>query len=109
MRVLLFLKKINSTNTSNLEKVHVITSDARYFEGTLQGYDKSTNIILTECVERIIYSEEENEENQAILLGVYLMRGGEIVCIGEIDEDKYKQIDWMAIKGQPLKGTKNPL
>ncbi|KAG7664358.1 lsm8 [[Candida] subhashii] len=90
-------------------EIQVITSDARFFEGTLQGYDKSTNIILGNCIERILYSEEENEDNQVIPLGVYIMRGGEIVCIGEVDEDKYKSIDWMMIKAEPLKGTKNPL
>lgn len=85
----------------------MITTDARLFEGTLQGFDNSTNIIINNCIERLIYAEEE-EENQEIPLGLYLMRGGSIVCIGEVD-DLDTDIDWMKIKGETLKGTKNPL
>ena len=95
-----------------LEKVHVITTDARFFEGILEGYDKSTNIILSNCIERIINSpedEEEEEDNQEIPLGVYIMRGNEVVCIGEISDELYKTINWMTLNGQPLKTTKNPL
>ncbi|KAG2734430.1 hypothetical protein G9P44_002436 [Scheffersomyces stipitis] len=89
------------------KKVRVITTDARLFEGTLSGFDKSTNIILNNCVERIIYSESENEENEELPLGLYLLRGGTIVCIGEIDEESL--VDWSTVKGDRLKGTKNPL
>lgn len=92
-----------------LEKVRIITTDARLFEGILQGFDKSTNIIVSNCVERIIYPEEEEEENQEIPLGLYMMRGGNIVCVGEIDEEKEKSVDWKEVKGHILLGTKNPL
>ncbi|RCK64779.1 U6 snRNA-associated Sm-like protein LSm8 [Candida viswanathii] len=94
------------------KKVHVITSDARFFEGILEGYDKSTNIILSNCIERIIYSpddEDAEDTNQEIPLGVYIMRGNEVVCIGEIDDELYGAINWQTLKGQPLKSTKNPL
>ncbi|CAI5759848.1 unnamed protein product [Candida verbasci] len=88
------------------KRVAVITSDARFFEGILEGYDKQTNIILCKCNE-IIIEQNDNEDNQVIESGVYIIRGNEIVCIGEIDVDK--EIDWLKIKGWPLKGTKNPL
>ncbi|RLV91735.1 U6 snRNA-associated Sm-like protein LSm8 [Spathaspora sp. JA1] len=91
------------------KKVHVITSDARFFEGVLQGYDKTTNIILENCIERILSSEEEDEENQEIPLGLYIIRGGEVVCVGEIDPTIYSTIDWQTLKSSPLKTTKNPL
>ncbi|KAL1571420.1 U6 snRNA-associated Sm-like protein LSm8 [Candida albicans P76067] len=102
---------IMSELSSFLEKkVHVITSDARFFEGILEGYDKSTNIILSNCIERIIYSKDDEEgENQEIPLGVYIMRGNEIVCVGEIDDELYKSINWETLKGHALKSTKNPL
>ncbi|KAK6461547.1 hypothetical protein DFJ63DRAFT_185137 [Scheffersomyces coipomensis] len=90
------------------KRVRVISTDARLFEGILQGYDKSTNIILSDCIERIIYPEPE-EENQEIPMGLYLMRGGNIVCVGEVDEQQDDELDWMKIKGENLKGTKNPL
>lgn len=37
------------------------------------------------------------------------MRGGNVVCIGEVDEDLDKEVDWMTVKGDELKDTKNPL
>ncbi|EGW32249.1 uncharacterized protein SPAPADRAFT_50817 [Spathaspora passalidarum NRRL Y-27907] len=92
------------------KKVHVITADARFFEGVLQGYDNSTNIILQDCIERILYSEEDvDEENQEIPLGLYIIRGGEVACVGEIDPAKYATIDWSTLKASTLKTTKNPL
>ncbi|OBA20234.1 Sm-like ribonucleo protein [Metschnikowia bicuspidata var. bicuspidata NRRL YB-4993] len=86
------------------KKVRVVTTDARLFEGTLSSFDHSTNVILSDTIERIIYP---NEENQMLLLGVYLLRGGSVVCVGEVDE--LADIDWMTINGEELKGTKNPL
>lgn len=90
------------------EKVRVITSDARLFEGILQGYDRQTNIVLSDCIERILY-DTDAEENQEIELGVYMVRGGAVVCVGLVDEVRDKDIDWMLVKASPLKGTKNPL
>lgn len=85
----------------------MISTDARLFEGILQGYDNSTNVIISDCIELVIYEEDEGEENQQIPLGLYVMRGGNIVCIGEVDESEV--IDWSSIHGSELKGTKNPL
>ncbi|KAK6457030.1 uncharacterized protein RJT20DRAFT_127161 [Scheffersomyces xylosifermentans] len=89
------------------KKVRIISTDARFFEGILQGFDKSTNVIISNCIERIIYSEDDNEDNEELSLGLYLMRGGSIVCIGEVEETE--DIDWSKVKGERLKGTKNPL
>ncbi|ODV78643.1 U6 snRNA-associated Sm-like protein LSm8 [Suhomyces tanzawaensis NRRL Y-17324] len=88
------------------KRVRVISTDARLFEGILQGFDKSTNIIISNCIERIIY--DDDEENQEIALGLYMMRGGTVVCVGEIDEEAAQGVDWLSVKGE-LKGTKNPL
>lgn len=96
---------ISFTNNSTIEKVRIISTDARLFEGILEGYDNSTNIIIAHCIERIV--EAEGEENQEIPLGLYVMRGGNIVCIGEVDETI--PINWEEIHGEELKGTKNPL
>ncbi|KAK7677983.1 hypothetical protein QCA50_019065 [Cerrena zonata] len=88
------------------KKVRIITTDARLFEGILDGFDNSTNVIITQCIERLIYPDDENQE---IKIGLYLMRGTNIVCIGEIDEEIDSNIDWLKEHGQILKGTKNPL
>lgn len=84
----------------------MITTDARLFEGILQGFDKSTNVILSNCIERII-EVDDSEENQDIPMGLYVMRGGNVVCVGEIDEELDGKIDWLKVKGQALKSTKN--
>lgn len=94
--------------TNKPEKVRVITSDARMFEGILLGFDNSTNIIISNCIERIIYPENE-EENEEIPLGLYVMRGGNIVCVGEVDTEADGLVDWSKVKGADLKKTKNPL
>lgn len=84
--------------------MRVVTTDGRLFEGTLLSFDHSTNMILADTIERVIYL---HDENQMLLLGVYMLRGGTVVCAGEVDENI--PMDWMSIKGQVLKGTKNPL
>ncbi|KAL7664891.1 U6 snRNA-associated Sm-like protein LSm8 [[Candida] zeylanoides] len=89
------------------KKVRIISTDARLFEGILQGFDSSTNIIVSGCIERVIYPEDDDEENQEIPLGLYVMRGGNVVCIGEVDDAV--ELDWSAIRGAELKDTKNPL
>lgn len=86
------------------KKIRVVTTDARLFEGKLESFDHSTNIVISGTIERVIYPDDENE---ALQLGVYLLRGGNVVCVGEVDESI--DIDWMTVKGEELKDTKNPL
>lgn len=81
-----------------------MTTDGRLFEGTLESFDHSTNIIISNTVEQLIYPDGEN---QTIPLGVYLLRGGNVVCVGEVDTSV--EMDWMNIHGEELKSTKNPL
>lgn len=82
----------------------MITTDGRLFEGNLECFDHSTNLVISQTVEWIVHADEENE---GLPLGVYLLRGGNVVCVGEVDETE--GIDWMSVKGADLKGTKNPL
>lgn len=89
--------------------MRIITTDARLFEGILQGFDKSTNIVVSDCIERVIAEPDDEEGNQELELGLYMMRGGNIVCIGEIDESVDSLVDWSKIRGDVLKDTKNPL
>lgn len=87
-----------------LARVRVITTDGRLFEGILESFDHSTNIIISNTLELLVYPDGEN---QIIPLGVYLLRGGNVVCIGEVDTSI--ETDWMAVHGCQLKSTKNPL
>ncbi|CAN3355040.1 hypothetical protein DICA3_B08592 [Diutina catenulata] len=86
-------------------KVRVITTDGRLFEGTLQASDRQTNLIMSECLERII--DDDDEDNQEIPLGIYLLRGDTVVCVGEVGDEP--DVDWKTVRGAKLKGTKNPL
>lgn len=76
------------------------------FEGKLEGFDNSTNIVISNCIERIVANETDGEY-QELNLGVYMMRGGNIVCVGEVDGTI--PIEWSKVTGDKLKGTKNPL
>lgn len=76
------------------------------FEGKLEGFDNSTNIVISNCIERIVANETDGEY-QELNLGVYMMRGGNIVCVGEVDGTI--SIEWSKVTGDKLKGTKNPL
>lgn len=60
--------------------------------------------MISQTIERVIYPDDENDELQ---LGVYLLRGGSVVCVGEIDESV--DINWNSVKGDDLKNTRNPL
>lgn len=84
--------------------MRIITTDARLFEGKLEGFDGSTNVILSNCIERILTNDDN--EYQQIDIGVYVMRGTNVVCIGEVEEEE--QIDWKSLRGK-LKSTKNTL
>lgn len=90
-------------STNLVENVRVISTDGRLFQGKLEGFDNSTNIVISGCIEIVVKSSEE--EFQQLEMGVYLLRGTNIVCIGEVEGE----VNWTNIEGDKLKGTKNPL
>lgn len=85
------------------KKVRVITTDARLFEGVLEGSDKQSNLVLGHCIERVV----GGGDYQQLELGVYFLRGGMVVCVGEIDDKE--DINWKNVTGEKLRDTKNPL
>lgn len=90
-----------------LEKhVKVITVDGRLLLGTLEGFDNTTNIVLSGTRERIFSLDDQTEE---IPLGGCIVRGNEVVCIADYDEDQEASIDYTAIHAAKLKDTKNSL
>ncbi len=48
-------------------------------QGTLKGLDHQTTIVLADCKERIFGEGEGCEE---VALGLYVVRGDQICCIG---------------------------
>ncbi|KAL1973534.1 hypothetical protein VTN31DRAFT_6169 [Thermomyces dupontii] len=90
------------------KKVLVITVDGRTLLGTLLSTDQLTNLVLSETVERIIRTPDDPEPSSQIEHGLYLIRGDNVVICGEVDETIDAQIDWSKVKGEVIRGTKNP-
>ena len=67
------------------ESILVLTSDARVILGTFVGHDQVQNLILNDALERV-YSEDEDVE--AVPLGLYVIRGDNVCLIGEYDAAK---------------------
>ncbi len=67
------------------KKVTVITADGRNLVGKLKGFDNKINLILKDTQERIFSEKESLKE---VSVGLMLIKGGDVVCLGEIDETK---------------------
>ncbi|KAF3398012.1 U6 snRNA-associated Sm-like protein LSm8 [Penicillium rolfsii] len=89
------------------EKVLILTVDGRTLLGTLLSTDQLTNIVLTNTVERIIRTPDDDEPSAQVEHGLYLIRGDNVVVCGEIDEKIDADIDWSKVKGQVIRDTKN--
>jgi U6 snRNA-associated Sm-like protein LSm8 len=63
-----------------VESITVLTCDGRLLVGILVGHDQVQNLILNEAQERI-YSEDEDVE--IVPLGLYVVRGDNVVLVGE--------------------------
>ncbi|WBW74667.1 Lsm2-8 complex Lsm8 [Schizosaccharomyces osmophilus] len=81
------------------KKVQVITNDGRVVLGFLRGFDHTTNLILSESIERIITLDQDAE---TIPLGVYLLRGENVAIVGLVNESLDADIDWEKIRGEPI-------
>ncbi|KAK2722803.1 U6 snRNA-associated Sm-like protein LSm8 isoform X2 [Artemia franciscana] len=79
--------------------VSVITSDGRNFVGTLKGFDQTINVVLEETHERVY---NPNQGVEQVPLGLQLLRGDNIVLIGEIDEDLDGRLEFAALRGEQL-------
>ncbi|EGG08400.1 uncharacterized protein MELLADRAFT_105058 [Melampsora larici-populina 98AG31] len=92
----------NNVNTKD-KRVLVITQDGRTITGDLKGFDQTTNIILSESIERVYSADEPMEE---VPLGLYVVRGDHISVIGELDVDLDRKIDWSLVRAEPLEEIK---
>ncbi|CAO0800839.1 unnamed protein product [Mucor circinelloides] len=82
--------------------VLVVTIDGRVLVGKLRGTDQASNIILEKCHERVFSSEG----TEVISLGLFLLRGDNLVTIGELDTEKEAAMDITEIKADPLSELK---
>ncbi|KAL5480998.1 LSM8 [Sanghuangporus sanghuang] len=80
-------------------RVLLILQDGRTIVGVLSGYDQRSDIVLSEAVERI-YSMDEGVEE--VPLGLYLVKGDQILLIGELDEALDKAVDLSTVRAEPI-------
>lgn len=66
------------------KRVMIILRDGRHLIGILRSFDQFMNLIIEETYERIIVGEKYSD----ILMGLYIVRGDNIVVMGEIDTVK---------------------
>lgn len=92
---------------TTIEKVLILTVDGRTLLGTLLSTDQLTNLVLTNTVERIIRTPEDDEPSSQIEHGLYLIRGDNVVICAEVDEKIDGEIDWAKVKGEVIRDTKN--
>ncbi|EIM21228.1 hypothetical protein WALSEDRAFT_7029, partial [Wallemia mellicola CBS 633.66] len=80
-------------------KLLLITTDGRCLIGHLQGYDNNSNIILSQSFERVFSSDQGV---QTVDLGLYLIKGDNLVCASEIDTTIDDQNEWSNVKADPI-------
>ncbi|KAF4662763.1 N(alpha)-acetyltransferase 38, NatC auxiliary [Perkinsus olseni] len=81
-------------------EVLLVTADGKVLLGKFKGFDQSLNVVLSECKERV-YSMVEGVET--LHHGLYLIRGDDVVSIGEVDEDIDARIDQSTVIAAQLK------
>ncbi|EFX82935.1 U6 snRNA-associated Sm-like protein LSm8 [Daphnia pulex] len=79
--------------------VCVITSDGRNFIGILKGFDQTINLIIDDSHERVFSSTQGVEQVQ---LGLHIIRGDNVVLIGEIDNELDSRLNLSEIRAEPL-------
>jgi U6 snRNA-associated Sm-like protein LSm8 len=95
-----FNLKCNFCFSYGQETVGVITCDGRVIVGQLRGYDQLQNLILCNCHERVFSTDAPVE---LVPLGLYVIRGDNIVLIHEIDESLDAKIDLNTLRAKPLR------
>jgi U6 snRNA-associated Sm-like protein LSm1 len=66
------------------EKLLVILRDGRKLVGILRSFDQFANVVLEQAIERIMVGELYCD----LPLGLYIIRGENVVLIGELDLEK---------------------
>ncbi|TFK46879.1 Sm-like ribonucleo protein [Heliocybe sulcata] len=79
--------------------VLLILQDGRAIVGTMAGFDQKSNVVLSDSKERVYSADEGVEE---IPLGLYLVKGDQIILIGELDEETDRSVDLSTIRADPI-------
>lgn len=71
------------------KKLLVFLRDGRTLIGYLRSIDQFANLVLHKTIERIHVGRQYGD----IPRGIFVVRGDNVVLLGEIDEDKEKDVD----------------
>eukprot|EP00128_Syssomonas_multiformis_P010635 Colp12_sorted_trinity150504_noHs@12433 len=69
------------------KKLLVILRDGRKLIGYLRSFDQFANLVLQDTIERIYVGNQYGDIHR----GIYLIRGENVVLLGEIDLEKEKE------------------
>jgi U6 snRNA-associated Sm-like protein LSm8 len=83
--------------------VNVVTNEGRVFTGILKSFDQSINMIIKDCFEKV-YSKDEAVKFAS--MGLYMIRGDNVMIVSEVDENLEKNIDYKEVKAEKLKEVK---
>ena len=86
------------------KKVSIITCDGRNLCGILKGYDRATNLAVSECQEKI-FSMVEGVE--VIELGLFVIRGDNVSIVGEVDLESEAKVDLSSVRGEQVQPVKH--
>ncbi|KAI0778145.1 Sm-like ribonucleoprotein [Trametes elegans] len=80
-------------------KMLVVLRDGRKLQGVLRSYDQFANLVLEDTVERIYHQDVFAE----MWRGLFLIRGENVVLLGEIDLDQedevpLRQVEWTVLE-----------
>lgn len=90
----LYLDQYNFTTTAAIvssvdRKIFVLLRDGKLLFGVLRTFDQYANLILQHTVERIYLTAENKYAEEE--LGIFMIRGENVVMLGEVDIDKEDQ------------------
>ncbi|KAG2023448.1 hypothetical protein CC2G_001101 [Coprinopsis cinerea AmutBmut pab1-1] len=85
-------------------KMLVVLRDGRKLHGVLRSYDQFANLVLEDTYERIYHRNMFAEQHH----GLFLIRGENVVLMGEIDLDKeddvpLKQVEYHQLEPYHIK------
>jgi len=86
-RLMSSLAGLNLTGTASLaeeldKSMLVVLRDGRKIIGMMRSFDQFANIVLESAVERIVVGSRYAD----VPLGLYVIRGENVVLLGEVDE-----------------------
>ncbi|KAK3173008.1 hypothetical protein OEA41_006336 [Lepraria neglecta] len=73
-----------STVRTSTEKLVLVLRDGRKLIGVLRSWDQFANLVLQDTIERTFVQDVYSD----IVRGIYLVRGENVLLLGEIDLDK---------------------